>query len=83
LGQSSASEFQVHLDNALFRLVPLGAEQYALASRWIGSFQTALRTLEALHVAAAFSNGLTLISAGHALSKAAGHFGICHRLVES
>jgi len=77
-----ASKVQVHLDNALFRVVPIGANQYALASRWIGSLQTALRTLDALHLAAAFSNDLTLISADRSLIKAAAHFGVRHLLVE-
>ncbi|TSA09638.1 MAG: PIN domain-containing protein [Deltaproteobacteria bacterium] len=44
---------------------------YRLARDWMGQFNTSLRTLDALHLAVASSEGLTLVTADEGLAKAA------------
>ena len=76
-----ASMFQMHLSDGFFQVVPIEAKQYALARNWIGSFRTALRTLDALHLAAAFSHNLSLVSADRSLVRAADQFEISRQLI--
>jgi len=73
--------FRLHLAEGVFRLVPVEAREYALACEWIGSFAAPLRTVDALHLAAAFSNDLALITADKVLARSAKHFGVKHKLI--
>ena len=74
-GNRVLSVFQVHLADGLYRVVPIGSREYALASQWVSSFLAPLRTLDALHLAAAFANDLPMLTADRALAKSAKHFG--------
>jgi len=76
------STFQLHLQEGRYRWVPIEAREYGLARNWIGSLSTPLRTLDALHLAAAFANGLTLLTADKDLAGAAEHFGVLHELIQ-
>ncbi len=67
---------------------PASASSYSYTSRAVvraanvlGTFRTSLRALDALHLAAAFSNGLTLVTADRILAESARHFGVKHRLI--
>jgi len=75
------SMFQVHLNDSLFRIVPIEAREYALARSWLVDFSIPLRTLDALHLAAASANGLALLTADHGLAKPAKHFGVPVELI--
>ena len=75
------SLFRLHVADGCFRVVPIEPREYALACRWIGGFSTALRTLDALHLAAAFANNLTLLTADRALARSATHLGVTHELI--
>ena len=48
---------------------------------WISQFNTALRTLDALHLAIAVSNDLRLITADEGLAQAADALGIAYQLL--
>lgn len=50
-----ASLFNLHVADGYYRIVPIQAREFALAQSWMGGFSTPLRTLDALHLAAAFS----------------------------
>ncbi len=76
-----ASEFQLHLEEELYRVVPVQAREFRLARDWISRFSTPLRTLDALHLATAFANGLQLITADRGLATAAKQLGVVHRLL--
>jgi uncharacterized protein len=65
------SLFQVHLADGYYRLVPIESREYQLARSWIGSFKAPLRTLDALHLAAAFANNLSLLTADKVLGRSA------------
>jgi predicted nucleic acid-binding protein len=73
--------FQIHVADGFYRFVPIDAREYALARQWVGNFSAPLRTLDALHLAAAFANALTLLTADKAMALAAKHFGIKHELI--
>jgi predicted nucleic acid-binding protein len=44
---------------------------YRLARDWIGLFKTELKTLDALHLAIASAEGLSIVTADEGLSKSA------------
>jgi hypothetical protein len=75
------SLFHAHVAGGLYRLVPIQAAEYALAANWIATFSTSLRTLDALHLAAAYSHDLILVTADRSLAEAADHFGVKRRLL--
>jgi len=75
------SAFRAHRRDGVYRIVPIEAREYALSCEWIETFRTPLRALDALHLAAAFSNGLTLITADKVLADSAKCFGVKHRLI--
>ena len=76
-----AAMFRLHLADGHYRVVPIGAREYTLARTWIAAFNSPLRTLDALHLAAAFAGDLTLISADRAMVRSARQFGIKHQLI--
>jgi len=75
------STLRLHVEEGRFRILPIEGETYALACDWIGRFTTPLRTLDALHLAAAFSAGLPILTADKALAASAKPLGVKHRLV--
>lgn len=59
-GSSAAivlAEFQKHVSVEIYRVLPVEPEDYALARRWLGSFRSPLRTLDAMHLAIASRAG--------------------------
>lgn len=75
------SQFRLHLEERRYRIVPVEAKEYVLACDWIGRFSTPLRTVDALHLATAFSCGLQLLTADRNLARSAEHFGVEHELL--
>jgi predicted nucleic acid-binding protein len=75
------AQFQMHLAQPRFRIVPIHAPEYMLAREWIVSMTSPLRVLDALHLAAAFSNGLGLVTADQGLADSAQRLGVKHKLV--
>jgi len=80
-GLEVLSQFKVHVDDALYRMIPVEPRNYALARDWLATFHTPLRTLDAIHLAVAFSNGLAVVTADKVLAESARHFGVKHRLI--
>jgi predicted nucleic acid-binding protein len=72
--------FEAHLADGCYAIVPIAASEHRLARNWLGAFTTGLRTLDALHLAAAFANNLPLFTADRALAAAADHWGVRARL---
>lgn len=52
------SRFQVDMAGGLYGIVDIGPREFHLARNWLSRFSSPLRTLDALHLAAAFSNDL-------------------------
>ncbi len=72
--------FQKHLADGYYGIVPIEAAQYRQGRDWLGGFSTPLRALDALHLAAAFTNDLEILTADRGLAKSAKHFGVKHKL---
>ena len=68
------SRFQLHISEGVLRMVDIGAPEYTMARDWLSRLETPLRVLDALHLAAAFTNELTLITADKDLAVVARHF---------
>ena len=65
------AKFLAHLDADYYTYVPLEGHHYRLARDWIGMFKMELTTLDAVHLAVASSEGLTLITSDQGLFKSA------------
>ncbi len=66
-----AREFESHLEEGVYRRLPVEAEHFVRARDLIGRFETALRALDGLHVCIAAAQGLQLVTADRALARAA------------
>ena len=75
------STFRLHRVDGVYRVVAIGAHEYAVACEWLETFKTPLRALDALHLAAAFSNDLRLVTADKALARSAKRLGVKHKLI--
>lgn len=71
-----ASRFSSHLEEGLYTRVPLERRHYQMAGEWLGRFALALRTLDALHLAVAASEGFGLATADAVLARSAKALGI-------
>jgi uncharacterized protein len=65
-----------HIDGGLYHYLPVENRHYRLARDWIGNFSTALRTLDALHLAITSIEDLILVTADKALSQSAESLGV-------
>jgi predicted nucleic acid-binding protein len=75
------AQFRAHCAESRYRIVSVEAREYSVACDWIAGFSSPLRTVDALHLAAVFTNGLVLVTADKGLAKSARHFGVKHKLV--
>ena len=65
------ARFVAHLDNHYYTYLSVEAHHFRLARDWIGMFKLNLRSLDALHLAVASSEGLTIVTTDQRLSKSA------------
>jgi predicted nucleic acid-binding protein len=77
------SGFSSHLEEGLYTRVPLMRRHYELAAEWLGRFTLALRTLDALHLAVAASEGFRVATADAAFAQSARALGIGTRWLRS
>lgn len=73
--------FDVHLRDGFYRILSLDHTHFALAAEFIRKFSTPLRTLDALHLAAASMASMKLVSADEKLAGAGKALGVPVRLV--
>jgi predicted nucleic acid-binding protein len=76
-----AALFELHLGEKRYIRVPVTDREYVLARNWIARFSTPLRTLDGIHLAAAFANKLELVTTDKGLAFAAKHCGVQCRLI--
>jgi predicted nucleic acid-binding protein len=65
------AKFLSHLDGHFFACLPVATQHVRLARDWIGQLNTSLRSLDALHLAVASLEGLTMITADRDLAESA------------
>ncbi|QEA40049.1 type II toxin-antitoxin system VapC family toxin [Pistricoccus aurantiacus] len=70
------SAFQEDIAAGRFEICQLGSRHYQRARHWLLTRKTALRTLDALHMACAETHQATLVTQDEALMKAATYFGL-------
>jgi len=75
------AQFQAHLSEPRYHLVPIGSAEYTLARDWLAQLSTPLRVLDALHLAAASAHSLRLLTADRALARCAKQLGVDHKLI--
>lgn len=71
-----AAQFVAHLDAAWYTRLPLDRRHYQLARDWLGRFSTPLRSLDALHLAVAASDGLQLVTSDAELARSGKRLGV-------
>jgi predicted nucleic acid-binding protein len=65
------ARFLAHMDADNYTYIPIERHHYRLARDWIGMFKIELRTLDAIHLAVASSEALTLLTSDQRLFKSA------------
>lgn len=76
-GNRILNQIRLHTEERNFyRILSLSDSHYQLASTWVEQFSTALRTLDALHLAVASLENLEITTSDKGLAKAARHFGL-------
>lgn len=70
-GSRIVAKFLSHLDDLFYTKLIIEPHHYRLARDWIGQFTTSLRSLDAIHLAVASSEGVTLITTDEGLAKSA------------
>ncbi len=80
-GNRIIAAFQSHAGQNLFLMIPVSSLHYQIAKDWIARFATSLRTLDALHLAVAFSNSLTVLTADKKFDDSARYLGVRSTLI--
>jgi predicted nucleic acid-binding protein len=66
----------------LFRRLTISAKHYRQAHKWISSRKTALRALDALHLACSFGARLEMVTCDEVLAKSADVLGVPYNFVQ-
>ncbi|MGA1263203.1 MAG: type II toxin-antitoxin system VapC family toxin [Prochlorothrix sp.] len=69
-------KLEEHIQEGLFQKLALDQQSFQQAKSWLKSGQTALRTLDALHLACVFFARVELVTADTVLAQSAQHFGV-------
>lgn len=75
------TRFSLHRDQELYDIRELSMSHYSLAEKWLVTFKTTLRALDALHMAFSFETQLLLITGDKALARNAELFGVKAQLI--
>ena len=81
IGHCIIAQFNVHLKDRRYYLFPVMQREYELARDWLGNLDSGLRTLDAIHLAVAFCNQHTLVTADAAFGKSARSCGITVKMI--
>jgi len=76
------ARFLADMENGYYTYLPVEASCFRLARDWIGMFKLSLRTLDALHLAIASSQGFSIVTTDKSLSKSAKGLGLSIILLE-
>ncbi len=70
------SQFHEHIRAGIFAMQAVQESHYVLANEWVDTFSTGLRTMDALHLAIAASEGLPLATADDVMARSARSLGL-------
>lgn len=74
------AKFRLHLADGLYTIIEIGSREHDIARTWVSGFSTALRTLDALHLACAFVNRQPIWTSDKYLAQAAEGLGVDYQL---
>jgi predicted nucleic acid-binding protein len=74
--QRVLAQFREHLSGGYYDVFDIGPREYDTARTWLSGRRTALRPLDALHLACAFGHGQTIWTTDRPLARAAGLLGV-------
>jgi len=74
--------FEQDVHSGLYLIRPVGSTQYRRAEKWISARKTALKTLDALHIACCWSLRAKLITCDNVMHETAVMFGLESVLLE-
>ena len=75
-GDRVIARLLAHIDGGFYNYLSVQNHHYRLARDWIGHFNTALRTLDALHLAIASVEELILVTSDKVLARSAESLGV-------
>lgn len=75
--------FRMHSGQDLYEIVPIEQEAYLQARQWMATKDTALRTLDALHLAVAYRQDLPVLTADQGMAEAGSELGMEVTLVRA
>ena len=75
-GNKIFNQFQIQLNDSLFKRIAVEDRHYQTAKNWILQFAVPLKTLDALHLAIAAEGDFTLLTSDRQLDISAKHFGV-------
>ena len=70
------AKFMEHVDGRFYMKLWLGPHHFRLARDWMGLFNTGMRSLDALHLAVASTQGCPLVTADRGLAESAEILGL-------
>jgi predicted nucleic acid-binding protein len=73
--------FVEDIRSGLFKRLPITTKHYRQALKWISSRKTALRTLDALHLACSFAVGIEMVTCDEVLARSADVLGVPCRII--
>lgn len=73
--------FEQDVQAGLYLIRPLSSTHYRRAEKWLSARKTALRTLDALHIACCWSFATKLVTCDNVMHKAAGMLGLESMLI--
>lgn len=69
------AQFEAHVEEGYYEVLPLKARDYRLAKSWLGQFRGTLRTLDALHLSVAEAAAASVLTADRRLATEARSLG--------
>lgn len=80
-GARILTQFETHLEEGCYRILPIRTRDYRVARSWLAQLQGTLRTLDALHLAVAESSGASTLTADKRLAAEAQALGLSVKLL--
>lgn len=80
-GARILAQFETHLEEGYYRVLPVRTRDYRMAKSWLAQLQGTLRTLDALHLAVAASAEASTLTADRRLAIEATALGLPVKLL--
>ena len=80
-GSKIIRQFESHVAEKFFQMIPLEYKHFQTAQKWISAFNTTLKSLDALHLAISADINLPIFTADSHLAKSAKFLGIGYKFL--